>query len=358
MEDTEKKISPVYIPPSFLLQWHITDICNLHCQHCYQENINSVELSYIQKLEIYQHFVDLVNTWQKLKNNSIKKIPKHITITGGEPFLAANFWELLEIFHSNKEITFAILTNGTLIDDAAAKKLAKLAPSFVQVSIEGTQQTHDKIRGEGNFVKAVSGLKNLRKYGLKTMISFTAHRQNYREFEDVARLGYSLQVSRVWADRLIPFGNAQAMQELTLTPKETQEFFQIMARSKEEISSHWWNKTEIAMNRALQFLEGGWPYHCHAGNDLITILPNGDVLPCRRMPIVVGNIFSEKKVVETNPLSQIYYHSELLQKLRCHKISELCKDCIYRHVCQSGLKCLAYTIKGSPWAGDPGCWRI
>ena len=41
------------------------------------------------------------------------------------------------------------------------------------------------------------------------MISFTAQRSNYREFPEVARLGRQLKINRVWADRLIPEGQAQ-----------------------------------------------------------------------------------------------------------------------------------------------------
>lgn len=57
------------------------------------------------------------------------------------------------------------------------------------------------------------------------------------------------------------------------------------------------------MHRALQFMVGGGePYHCSAGDTPITILPNGDVLPCRRMPVIAGNLFNQ-------PLQEIYFES-------------------------------------------------
>ena len=45
------------------------------------------------------------------------------------------------------------------------------------------------------------------------------------------------------------------------------------------------------MNRALQFLEGdGRPYRCTAGESLLILMPSGDLYPCRRMPIPLGNV--------------------------------------------------------------------
>ncbi len=94
--------------------------------------------------------------------------------------------------------SFAILTNGTLINDKRARRLANLQVSYVQVSIEGMQATHDQIRGKGNFHLTVEAVKHLVRAGIRTVISFTAHQGNYREFAAVAKLGCSLQRHRVY----------------------------------------------------------------------------------------------------------------------------------------------------------------
>lgn len=60
---------------------------------------------------------------------------------------------LLEILHTRSQASFAILTNGTLIDADTACHLQKLQPAYVQVSIEGGRETHDQIRGEVAFGK-------------------------------------------------------------------------------------------------------------------------------------------------------------------------------------------------------------
>ena len=222
----------------------------------------------------------------------------------------------------------------------------------MQVSIEGGEETHDRIRGPGDFRRTVAAIKRLVRFGVPTMISFTAHRQNYREFPEVARLGVKLGVTKVWSDRLIPSmqkGNLSASDGLT--PAETEEFFQLMAAAKREARQRWFTRTEIAMHRALQFLvDGGDAYHCTAGNSLITIMPKGEVYPCRRMPIEVGNVRQQS-------LREIYYSNALLRQLRdTEKVSTGCEGCAHGARCRGGLKCLSYAVTGDPFRRDPGCW--
>jgi radical SAM protein with 4Fe4S-binding SPASM domain len=111
--------------------------------------------------------------------------------------------------------------------------------------------------------------------------------------------------------------------------------------------------TEISLQRALQFCgNGGKPYRCTAGDTLLAVMPNGDVLPCRRMPRVVGNLLS-------TPLRTIYSESPLLRDLRAapHIISG-CSKCFYSAVCRGGLRCLSDAVYGSPFRADPGCWLV
>ena len=90
-----------------------------------------------------------------------------------------------------------------------------------------------------------------------------------------------------------------------------------------------------------------WPT---AGDSLLTVQPNGDLYPCRRMPIRVGNVMD-------TPLADLYYESELLCELRDkNRISEGCEGCSHAHTCRGGLKCLSYAMTGDPFKADPGCW--
>ncbi len=340
----------LYYPRSLLLQWHITDHCNLRCAHCYQESYHGQELDYPDLLGILEQYMELLEVWR-----GVSRLPigGHITVTGGEPFMRKDFFDLLEVFAANREIfSFAILTNGGFVDADAARRLKKLGPTYVQVSIDGSEATHNAIRGPESFQEAVKAIRCLVEAGIYTSISFTAHRANYREFPEVARLGRRLMVSRVWSDRLIPSGNSSGLADSVLSPAEVKEFFGIMKGARNKGGPFQFSRiTEIAMNRSLQFLvAGGRPYHCLAGDRLITVQPNGDLFPCRRMPIRVGNLLK-------TPLPELYYTSEHFLSLRSKKnLNRRCRSCRYGKKCRGGLKCLSYALTGDPFGTDPGCW--
>ena len=339
-----------YRPPRLLLQWHLTDRCNLRCAHCYQDDYRDNGGGMAGWLPILEQFRAFLRT-------TSPRITGHITLTGGEPFAHPEFPALLEhIAALRDEFTFAILCNGTLIDDAMARRRAIWAPRFVQVSIEGTPATHDALRGAGNHAAVVAGVKRMVAAGVRTMLAFTAHRDNFREFPDVARLGQRLKVTRVWADRLIPQGQGGALQGLSVD--ETRTFIELMRQTKLQVESglanHFGNRfghrTEIALHRALQFLAGGPAYRCTAGDTLITVMPDGTLYPCRRMPIDAGNLHQ-------TPLDELY-DGKLFRQLRDPAIiASGCEKCSYERLCRGGLRCLSYATTNTFTVADPGCWQ-
>jgi radical SAM protein with 4Fe4S-binding SPASM domain len=339
------------LPSKIVLQWHVTDRCNLRCSHCYQDTYSGTELDLDSLTGILAQFRDLLH--QAAAARGTGPVRGHVTVTGGEPFSRKDLPQLLEHLSGNRAwSTFGILTNGTSIDRETARELRALQTSFVQVSIEGTRSTHDRIRGDGSYDRAACALEHLASEGVRTLISFTAHRGNYREFPDVVRLGRRLKVRKVWADRMIPHGTGQGLSVDILSPEETREFVGIMARTRDTEGRRLFGRTGVGMDRALQFLAGGGrPYACQAGRGLITVMPDGSLYPCRRMPVSVGN------VMET-PLSRLYFESGLLMSLRDEDcVSEGCEACFYHRLCRGGLRCLAYAVTRNPFTADPGCWR-
>lgn len=328
-----------------LLQWHITQRCNLRCAHCYQDGYSGTELSFEGLMGILAQYLELLRSWK-----GGRRPFGHVTVSGGEPFAREDFFDILDVFSSHKkEFSFSILTNGSLIDDNAAKRLRNLNPRFVQLSIEGTGATHDAIRGKGSHAKTVEAIRLLKKEGLRVLISFTAHKANYREFGAVVATGRRLKADRVWADRLIPTGAGSRMS--ALTPEETREFAGIMKRSRRRSILAPFSRTEVSMERALQFLfSNEKPYRCNAGDSLITVQPNGDLYPCRRLPIAVGNLMRES-------LTELYRESDLFKKLRDRgSIPQGCEGCLYSSLCNGGLKCLSHAVSADPFKADPGCW--
>jgi len=328
------------------LQWHLTDRCNLKCTHCYQDSRSLPELEYPVWLEIVEQFRDFV---EERSRELDCRVRGHFTLTGGEPFVHSGFEKLLQHISVQRNwASFSILTNGSLIDADLAKRLADMRVGYVQVSIEGLRASHDSIRGEGQFQLSVDAIERLVAAGVRTLISFTAHSGNYREFGDVAELARQLNVARVWADRLVPCGRGCDLP--ILSSQQTYEFLGMMRHARDSIRKRWFNRTEVSMHRALQFLLGGSrPYRCAAGDTLLTVMPNGDLYPCRRMPVHVGN-------VTQTTLSELY-NGDFLSSLRDRqRVSKGCRECLWKMQCGGGLKCLSYAVTGDPFTADPGCW--
>lgn len=317
----------------FVFQWHITDLCNLHCSHCYQGTAitNSSSWSLINfTLQQIEEF------WGNYKI--------HLNITGGEPFIHPDIFRLLELLHARKKYSYGILSNGTLITEEYANQIKENNVRFVQVSIEGSKEIHDEVRGKGSFEKVVEGINALKKANVDVLLSFTASRFNYKSFPSVVETGIKYKVKRVWADRVIPWGNAG--KDMVLGMEETKDFMSIMAKEQKKYNG----KTEIALHRALQFIFGDGPvYRCHAGRDLLTILPNGDVYPCRRLPIKMGNL-------QTESLMSFVKSPVWMKTFSEDKVPEGCGKCFYEKMCQGGLRCLAYALAGDIHKSDPGCW--
>ena len=324
----------------FILQWHLSENCNLKCLHCYQESHKPIQLKFSQLEEIYKQYKELLS---KLGMKG------HINITGGEPLCNPYFYKVLDMIKKDSNlITFSILTNGTLVTREVAKKIKSYNPSYVQVSLEGGKKTNDYIRGQGTYKKIAAGITNLRNENIFTSISFTATRLNYKEFPKVVKYACKYDVNNVWSDRYIPLGDS-IDKDLTMNFDETREYLDIMARERDRLQRKKNNHTTISMYRALQFQKtNDFAYGCTAGDTLLTVMENGDLVPCRRMPIVVGNLFQDN-------MFDLYKNSKILNKLRTDKIPDDCKDCEFSEMCHGGLKCLTYAMYKDLNNKDYGC---
>ncbi|MDH3349845.1 MAG: radical SAM protein, partial [Desulfobulbaceae bacterium] len=337
-----------YVPDRLVLQWHITDRCNMRCGHCYQDGISTPEPSWDQLVYILEQYKQILNYWRRVVG---KRVTGHINITGGEPFLRRDFFDFLALLAKGKHcFSYAILTNGHLCTEDVCKRLRALKPKFVQVSLDGGLKTHDAIRQPGSFAEATAALQRLKRHGICTLVAFTAGSENYGDFPAVVRAAREVGAYKVWADRLIPMGTRGGNSH-SLSPAESRELFTLMVGTRQK--KKWWKlcSTRVSMNRALQFLQwGDEPYSCKAGDALLAVLPSGDLLPCRRMPIVVGNLFR-------TDLIELYYNSNLLFLLReKERVAKGCEQCAHVTKCRGGLRCLSYALYGDPFLADPGCW--
>lgn len=325
-------------------QWHITDICNFQCAHCYQDNFNEkVDLNFADLVRIYD------NIFAFAKGRKVV-----LTLTGGEPFLKKEFFELAAFLDRNdatEEIN--VITNGSLISEHIANELSSIKKlKYIKISLDGaTSQTNDNIRGKGTFQLAMEGIDLLkRKSEFKISIMFTVMKSNANEVVDMLELCRDLQLDGLVVERFIPLGQSRGLTNEVLDKGDWRNVandvfvFSGVSVRDEDILPYkaFWVKFE----RDNIELFGAF---CNLGKENFAILPNGDLLPCRRFNFKIGNLLNEN-------LSDIVRNCKLLREL-CDRnnLKDRCRTCSITNC--YGCRALAYALKGDYFGEDSQCWR-
>jgi len=127
-----------------------TNSCNLKCRFC---SIWKAMPKINNPTSLYEKIVD---------DSAKMKIP-HIILSGGEPLLREDIFEIIDYAKAAGIPQISLITNGTLINEEIAQKLARSEISHVTISIDGLEKSHDYIRGKGNFKKAINSIRLLKK---------------------------------------------------------------------------------------------------------------------------------------------------------------------------------------------------
>ena len=333
------------------LQFHITGKCNLRCKHCYRTEGDVEPLSYGNIISILNQYKALLIEYNSRLG---VKLRGHINITGGEPFIRSDIKDILRYIGENKQYySYGVLSNGSFIDDDMIQVLKETGNSFVQLSIDGDRATHDSLRAKGDYDRVFSTARYLSKKGIKTHISFTANRDNYKHLPSVARECRKSGVYKLWSDRLVPIGTGEGLSDLSITKEIMPHYIDTLKSARGNIiTKALYPHTQVAMNRALQFIGSeGNTYSCSAGISLLTVDEFGNVMPCRRMPIICGNVLNDT-------MKDIYFNNDTFRALRGASIPTECNGCKYSDTCRGGAKCQSYAIYGDFSHPDPSCFII
>lgn len=333
------------------MQFHITGRCNLKCKHCYRVEGDVEPLSFDDVINVIDQFKILRQQYNRKNNISYKG---QINITGGEPFFRKDIKDIIRYLGDNKEnFTYAILSNGSFIDDDIIKLLQDTHVSFVQLSIDGNRELHDYFRAPGDYDRVFKTAEYLEANGIRTYVSFTANRQNFKYITHVANECRKRKITKLWSDRLVPIGNGEEIKSLTINADDFKDYANTLKKAQGNIFTKLLHpKTRVTSNRALQFqYTDGAIYSCSAGKSLITVDEFGNIMPCRRLPLLCGNVF------ETT-LADVYFNNDIFKNLQIDAVPKECVSCKYSYSCRGGAKCQSNALFNSFYKADPGCARL
>jgi radical SAM protein with 4Fe4S-binding SPASM domain len=338
----------------FLIQWHLTEKCNLKCLHCYQTGQEQDELSSEEVNDTIEEIIETLNSWRTAYGLDFSP---SVNITGGEPFLRKDLFEILASFIDGGFDAY-LLTNGILIDSKKASKLSRTGVKGVQVSIEGPEEVHDSIRGKGSFSASLKGIKNLVNADLEVTLNATVSRLNAEHLVSMIGLASGLGVQRLGFSRLVPSGRGRSLTGEMLKPGMVKDLyetvFSIVPENGLEIVTGDPVASQFRNNPEETGLEDIPLGGCAAGVTGLTIMPDGTVVPCRRLPVPLGN-------VRNDSLREIWSSSKILNDLRTRSMyTGKCGSCNKWANCR-GCRAIAYfhsmaNGKGDILASDPQCF--
>jgi MoaA/NifB/PqqE/SkfB family radical SAM enzyme len=252
--------------PPFILILSPTWRCNLRCRGCYT-------LGYGMNAELPMDLAD------KVLNECEELGIYFVTILGGEPLVYPHLFALIE---SHPDIFFQVYTNGTLLTQEKAERMADLGNVAAVLSIEGHEEETDSWRGHGVYKKIMRAFEHLNRAGLIIGTSATVTRQNV----DVVS-------SEEFIDRMIGLGSVAQMYFLYIPVNGKADFTLMVTPEQRDLLRRqvltFRNSKPIFV---LDFWNDG-PYvdGCiAAGRKYLHINARGDVEPCVYTHIAVDNI--------------------------------------------------------------------
>jgi MoaA/NifB/PqqE/SkfB family radical SAM enzyme len=146
-----------------------------------------------------------------------------LVISGGEPLAYRSEGKsLLDAAEKHPDILFMFYTNGTLIDEKTAQRMAALGNVTPAISGEGWRDRIDERRGSGVFDQILAAMEQLRKAGVFLGISLTATRHKAEEILSEEFIDYFFEQQGAfygWIFQYMPIGRSYTL-DLMPTPEQ------------------------------------------------------------------------------------------------------------------------------------------
>ena len=297
--------------PSFTLQWHITQNCDLHCRHCYDRS-DRIAMTLEQGLHVLDDF------YQFCREHHVYG---QVSFTGGNPLLYPHFFTL---YREAAEHGFLTAVLGNPMGKSYLDRMVAInMPEFYQVSLEGLPEHNDYIRGKGHFSRTMAFLQLLREMHIYSMVMLTLTRENMAQ---VLPLAEKLRdkTDLFTFNRLAMMGEGAALASVdpALYPEFLESFISAAAENPGMHLKD--NLCNLHLYRQGLPLQGGCAgVGCGAAFNFVSLLPDGEVHACRKMPSLLGNLYK-------NSLTEIY-HTPLAERYRMGSLA--CYSCAIRPAC-------------------------
>jgi radical SAM protein with 4Fe4S-binding SPASM domain len=341
--DADRACRPIYAV------WELTLACDLACRHCGSRagGARPDELTTDEAKDLVRQMAELG--------------VREVALIGGEAYLHDGWTEVVrEIRRCGMQSTLVTGGRGMTAERAAEARAAGV--QSVAVSIDGTEATHDRLRGlVGSHAAALRALGHCRAAGMQVAVNTQINRLNLTELTYIAGVLVDAGAHGWQVQLTVPVGRAADEPEVILQPYDLLELFPLLASLKARCNAAGIKMlagNNIGYYGPFEHLLRSYTIEkhaesCSAGRSTLGIESNGDIKGCPSLPTegwVGGNIRSHR-------LRDIWERSGALRHMRDRTAEErwgYCRACYYGDVCRGGCTWMATALFGKP-GNNPYC---
>ena len=337
-------------PTPRLAVWEITLACDQACIHCGSRagEARAGELDTAESL-------DLIEQMREIGVGEV-------VLVGGEAYLRNDFILLVRAIR-DAGMSCTITTGGRTLTRKRIDAMVEAGVSAVNLSIDGMQEAHDRLRGvEGSWDAAFRSLAYLREAGVSVSVNTQINRLTRNDLvpllhriADAGVRSWQLQITA-------PFGNAGDHPEILLQPYMFPELFEELERVADAADLRgirlwpannlgYFGPLEARLRRHQK--RGAHYKGCGAGRYALGIEANGAIKGCPSL----GGGANVGGTIREYSLRQIWHNAEQLKYTRHRTKKELwgrCGDCYYADICRAGCTATAEPLLGRP-GNNPFC---
>jgi radical SAM protein with 4Fe4S-binding SPASM domain len=331
--------------------WNITTRCNLLCEHCYMAadgHVKPEQLSDDEAIALVDQMVEI-------------GVPA-LFLSGGEPMMRSNFWEMLERARAGG-IHVTISTNATMIDREAARRLKALGVEWIATSLYGPPHFHDAMVGvPGTHARVVNAIKILREEGVGVALKSAVSRETLPFISHIIAKAKELDCGLVYLCDLITSGRSEGEEETRISSAQWRELAEQivddMLDPDVKLEYDIGALPSMIPYLAQRFEERGLDVSkglerlkivsaCPVGKGHMNINSEGGIMPCQfAQDWTIGTI---REMTLTEAVRELYAFDQADAKGWCSDA-----ECEYSRICR-GCRTKAFHEFGDPLGVDTTC---
>ncbi len=323
-------------PKVYSVAIETTPVCNQKCDYCYNEWRGDGGAPTGGKDKLLARTAKLLDAWDI----------DHVTVTGGEPFARSDIFDLLDLL-AERGVGIQIISNGGLIDEPLARRLADYSVRYVQVTLNGPdRELHELHVGRGHFDATVSGILALRLAEVPVVGCVVVTRKNAARLGEILELWHSFGVRQIALSRFSPAGYAArhaaqllpSRSELLGAFRQAQPFARDLGMRITCTMPVPPCAVEVEELEPIQFGT------CAIGTSMqeIALGPDGRLKNCTLHKTAIGGVAD---ILDPDvDLAALLSAPEITEYRR--EVPEFCKGCLHEKTCAGGCGAAAEWVSG------------